>query len=183
MPLIFVLMLMAAMLRGVGDAMTPLVALAISAAIGLLATPALILGWFGLPRLGIVSAAWGSVVSSVLTLTWLAFHLRRREHVLMLGTALARAMRPDLALLPTLLRLGIPAAIGMVVMSVAELVLLGLVGDCAQPHDRSRRRLGRLSDHVLCHVHSADGLLPAGVAKARSPASDLIDSSEYDDHH
>ena len=36
-------------------------------------------------------------------------------------------MRPDPKVLRTVLRLGIPAAIGMVVMSVAELVLLGLV--------------------------------------------------------
>ena len=87
----------------------------------------LILGWFGLPRLGLVSAAWGSVASGLLTLSWLAFHLGRRKHVLTLGAALARAMRPDLTLLPTLLRLGIQAAIGMVVMSAAEVVLLGLV--------------------------------------------------------
>src|SRR3954453_14321987 len=36
-------------------------------------------------------------------------------------------MRPDPALPRTVLPLGIPAAIGMVVMSLAELVLLGLV--------------------------------------------------------
>lgn len=127
MPLFFVFMLMNAMLRGVGDAVTPLVALTISTAIGLVATPALILGWLGLPRLGIASAAWGSVASSLLTLAWLALHLRRRNHVLAFNAALLRALRPDLALLPTILRLGVPAALGMVVMSVAELVLLGLV--------------------------------------------------------
>jgi Na+-driven multidrug efflux pump len=36
-------------------------------------------------------------------------------------------MRLDGVLLRKILRLGIPAAIGMVVMSLAELVLLGLV--------------------------------------------------------
>ncbi|MBR0715330.1 MATE family efflux transporter [Bradyrhizobium liaoningense] len=127
MPLIFTFMLMTAMLRGAGDPVTPLVALAISAAIGLVTTPALILGWLGLPRLGLVSAAWGSVVSSFLTLVWLALHLRRRNHILAPTVSLLSAMRPDLALLPTILRLGVPTAIGMVVMSVAELVLLGLV--------------------------------------------------------
>ncbi len=127
MPLFFVFMLVNAMLRGVGDAVTPLVALAISTAIGLVATPALILGWLGLPQLGIVSAAWGSVTSSLVTFAWLALHLRRRSHVLAFDAALLRAMRPNLALLPTILRLGVPAALGMVVMSLAELVLLGLV--------------------------------------------------------
>jgi len=127
MPLTFVFILMTAMMRGVGDPVTALVALAISAALGLVATPALILGWCGLPRLGIVSAAWGSVVSSCLTLLWLALHLRRRKHVLAFDAALLRAMRPDFTLLRTILRLGIPFAISMVVMSLAELVLLGVV--------------------------------------------------------
>jgi len=48
-------------------------------------------------------------------------------HPLAFDTAFLHAMRPDPKLLRTVLRLGIPAAMGMVVMSLAELVLLGLV--------------------------------------------------------
>jgi putative MATE family efflux protein len=107
--------------------MTPLVALAISAVVGLAVTPALIRGWLGLPRLGVASAAWASAASSLLTLLWLAVHLRRRHHPLAFDTAFLRSMRLDGVLLRKILRLGIPAAIGMVVMSLAELVLLGLV--------------------------------------------------------
>jgi len=127
MPLTFVFILLTSMMRGVGDTVTPLVALAISTAIGLVATPALIRGWLGLPQLGVASAAWASALSSCVTLLWLNFQLRRRKHPLAFDIAFWRAMRPEPALLRTVLRLGIPAAIGMVVMSLAELVLLGLV--------------------------------------------------------
>jgi putative MATE family efflux protein len=127
MPLTFVFILLTAMLRGVGDTVTPLLALSISTVVGLAVTPALIRGWLGLPRLGVASAAWASAVSSLLTLLWLAVHLRRRHHPLAFDAAFLRTMRLDGALLGKVLRLGIPSAVGMVVMSLAELVLLGLV--------------------------------------------------------
>lgn len=127
MPLTFVFILLTAMLRGVGDTVTPLLALTISTTVGLAVTPALIRGWLGLPRLGIASAAWASAASSLLTLLWLAANLRRRHHPLAFDAAFLRSMRLDGALLGKVMRLGIPAAVGMVVMSLAELVLLGLV--------------------------------------------------------
>ena len=127
MPVTFVFILITAMMRGVGDTVTPLLALTASTVVGLAVTPALIRGWFGLPTLGVASAAVASTVSSLLTLVWLHFHLRRRRHALAFDAAFLRAMRLDLTLLRTVLRLGIPTAIGMVVISLAELVLLGLV--------------------------------------------------------
>jgi putative MATE family efflux protein len=127
MPLAFVFILLTAMMRGVGDTMTPLLALLVSTTVGLVVTPALIQGWFGLPRLGVASAACASVTSGVVTLLWLAVFLRRRHHPLALNAAFLRAMRLDRTLLRKVLYLGIPAAVGMVVMSLAELVLLGLV--------------------------------------------------------
>ena len=127
MPVTFVFILITAMMRGVGDTVTPLLALTASTVVGLAVTPALIRGWFGLPPLGVASAAFASTVSSLLTLVWLHFHLRRHRHALAFDAAFLRAMRLDLTLLRTVLRLGIPTAIGMVVISLAELVLLGLV--------------------------------------------------------
>ena len=127
MPLTFTFILLTSMMRGVGDTVTPLRALAVSTSIGLALTPALIRGWLGLPTLGVASAAVAAAISSLFTLLWLNFDLRRRGHPLAFDTAFLHAMRPDPKLLRTVLRLGIPAAMGMVVMSLAELVLLGLV--------------------------------------------------------
>lgn len=127
MPTTFIFILMTSMMRGVGDTVTPLWALALSTIIGLTVTPALIQGWFGLPRLGVASAACASATSSAFTLLWLAMYLRRKKHALAPDAEFLRSIRLDGALLRKVLRIGIPSAIGMVVMSVAELVLLGLV--------------------------------------------------------
>jgi putative MATE family efflux protein len=127
MPLTFTLILTTALMRGVGDTVTPLLALALSTVIGLALTPALIRGWIGLPQLGVASAACASAASSFVTLLWLNMQLRRRKHPLAFDAAFLRGMRLDPRLLRTVLRLGIPSAMNMIVMSVAEMVLLGLV--------------------------------------------------------
>jgi putative MATE family efflux protein len=127
MPLTFTFIMITALMRGVGDTVTPLLALAVSTSIGLVLTPMLIRGTFGLPHLGVASAAVASAISSALTLVWLNVHLLRRKHPLAFDAAFARNMRVDPALLRLILRLGIPAALNMVVMSLAEMVLLGLV--------------------------------------------------------
>nr|WP_029080919.1 MATE family efflux transporter [Bradyrhizobium sp. th.b2] len=127
MAVTFAFLLLAAMMRGVGDTVTPLLALAVSTIVGLVVTPALIRGWLGLPMLGVASAAVASAVSGVVTLLWLHVHMLRHRHPLAFDAAFLRAVRPNGALLRIVLRLGIPTAIGMVVVSLAELVLLGLV--------------------------------------------------------
>jgi putative MATE family efflux protein len=127
MPLGFVFLLMTAMIRGVGDALTPLLALALSTAIGLVLTPILIHGSFGLPAAGITSPAWAAAISNALTLIALAIYLLRKNHTLAPDVALLRHLRLNRAVLGKILGIGLPSAIGMMVMAIAELVLLGLV--------------------------------------------------------
>lgn len=127
MPLGFVFLLMTAMIRGVGDAVTPLLALALSTAIGLILTPMLIRGAFGVPALGITSPAWAAATSNAVTLIVLAVYLLRKKHALAPGVALLRHVRLNRAVIGQILGIGLPSAVGMVVMAIAELVLLGLV--------------------------------------------------------
>lgn len=127
MPLTFAFILLTSLMRGVGDTVTPLISLAVSTLFGLVLTPLLIRGWLGAPQLGVASAAWASAISTLVTLLWLHIDLRRRNHPLAFDATFLRGLWPDVKLLRTILRLGIPAAIGMIVMSLAEMVLLGLV--------------------------------------------------------
>lgn len=122
MPLGFTFLLMTAMIRGVGDAVTPLLALALSTAIGLILTPMLIRG-----AVGITSPAWAAAVANAVTLAVLAVYLLRKKHALAPDTALLRHLWIDRAVLGQILGIGLPSAVGMVVMAIAELVLLGLV--------------------------------------------------------
>ncbi|MCP3379076.1 MATE family efflux transporter [Bradyrhizobium sp. CCGUVB4N] len=127
MPLGFTFLLMTAMIRGVGDAVTPLLALALSTAIGLILTPMLIRGAFGLPAFGITSPAWAAAISNTVTLLALAAYLLRKKHALAPDFSLLRQVRLNRAVIGQVLGIGLPSAVGMVVMAIAELVLLGLV--------------------------------------------------------
>ena len=127
MPGFFAFLLITSIMRGVGDTITPLFALIVSTIVGLLVTPALINGWMGLPHLGVASAAVGFVASFAVTLVWLCFYLRIKGHALAPNAELMKHMRIDGAILKAVLRIGIPTALQMVVMSLAEIVLLRMV--------------------------------------------------------
>jgi putative MATE family efflux protein len=127
MPLIFTLWLVNSLSRGVGDAVTPLRALALAAAISLLGTPAFIGGWLGLPRLGVASPAFSTLLAFFVALVWTVVYALRTGHPLAPRLTLLRQLRIDLQIARAILRIGIPAALNMLAMAVAELVLLGLV--------------------------------------------------------
>jgi putative MATE family efflux protein len=122
MPLGFVFLLMTAMIRGVGDAVTPLLALALSTTVGLILTPVLIRS-----EVGITSPAWSAAIANAVTLAALAIYLLRKKHALAPDAALLRHLRLNRVVLGQILGIGLPSAIGMVAMAIAELVLLGLV--------------------------------------------------------
>jgi putative MATE family efflux protein len=127
MPGFFAFLLLTAIMRGVGDTMTPLFALIVSTSVGLIVTPALIAGWFGLPRMGVTSAAVGFVTSFSVALVWMAFYLRAKGHALAPNAELLKHLRIDGKILKLVLRIGIPTALQMVVMSLAEIALLSMV--------------------------------------------------------
>lgn len=127
MPGLFVFLLVTSMMRGVGDTLTPLLTLAFSTAVGLIVTPALIRGWAGLPQLGVVSGAWGTVVSFAMALAWLAWYMRRRGHALAPDAQFLRHMKIDRRILIKVLRIGLPTGVQMVVVSLAEVAVLFLV--------------------------------------------------------
>jgi putative MATE family efflux protein len=127
MPGLFVFLLVTSMMRGVGDTLTPLLALLLSTAVGLVVTPALIRGWGGLPQMGVASGAWGAVLSFTVALAWLAWHLRRKGHALAPDARFLQHMKIDRAILGKVLRIGLPTGMQMVIVSLAEVAVLFLV--------------------------------------------------------
>jgi putative MATE family efflux protein len=127
MPGLLVFILLTQLMRGVGDTLTPLWALMISTAVSCTLTPAFILGWGGLPRLGVTSAAAASIASFIAAMAFLAWIMRRRGHALAPDVQLLRALRVDLPILRLVLRLGLPTGVQMITVSLAEIVLLSLV--------------------------------------------------------
>lgn len=127
MPGLFVFLLATSLLRGVGDTVSPMLALLISTATGLICTPALIAGWGGLPRLGVASAGVSMIIGFTLALAWLCWRLRRIASPLAPNAALWKAMRIDRTLLKSILRVGIPTGVQMIASSLAGLVVVSLV--------------------------------------------------------
>jgi putative MATE family efflux protein len=127
MPGMFVFFAFTSMLRGVGDTVTPLWSLAVSTAIGLLVTPALIAGWGGLPQLGVASAAWANLVATIVALIFLGVYLVQRGHALAPDRVFFSHVRINGPILVQVLKLGVPTAVQMIIMSLAGIVLLGLV--------------------------------------------------------
>lgn len=118
--------LYAGLLRGVGNTLLPfLVALAYNI-LNVVLNYGLIFGKLGLPALGVIGAAWGTVIAqafgALLTL-WLLF-----------GGSVAAIRRPmafvrlDRGLSRELFRVGFPAALDMVVLNVAFLTVVGMLG-------------------------------------------------------
>lgn len=127
MPGLFVFLLSTAMLRGVGDTVTPLFTLMISTAVGLVLTPALIRGWFGLPQLGVASGACATVVAFVVATVWLGFRLRAKRSPLAPDADFVHHLRVRPELLKAVLKVGVPTGVQMIVVSLAEVALLSFV--------------------------------------------------------
>ena len=126
-PGLLVFLLLTQLMRGVGDTITPLFALLLSTMVSCVLTPAFIRGWWGLPRMGVASAAAASIASFVAALGFLALYMRWRRHPMAPDRELWQALRLEPRILLLVARIGLPTGVQMIVLSLAEVVLLALV--------------------------------------------------------
>ncbi|HEY8049119.1 MAG TPA: MATE family efflux transporter [Ramlibacter sp.] len=127
MPGLLVFMLMTQLMRGVGDTVTPLLALVISTAATCFVTPAFIRGWFGLPQIGVAAGAAASIASSVCGLAFLVTYMRYKDHPLAPDAELMRDIRINPRLLRLVARIGLPTAVQMIALSLSEIVLVKII--------------------------------------------------------
>jgi putative MATE family efflux protein len=126
LPLFFVYLAYTTFVRGTGDSRTPLLALIVSTACVLLLTPAFVLGWMGLPHLGIISAAAANIIGNAIALTFLLVALWKEKNPLAFGNIID-SLRIDLTLLRVLVRIGVPTGVQMVTVSLSEIAVIALV--------------------------------------------------------
>jgi putative MATE family efflux protein len=127
LPLFFPYLAYTTFVRGTGDSRTPFLALIVSTVLIMILTPALIRGWFGLPQLGIVSAAIAGIVANLLALVFLLVALALEKNPLALDMSIVRHMNIEPRLLRTLVRIGIPTGLQMVMVSLAEIAVISIV--------------------------------------------------------
>jgi putative MATE family efflux protein len=149
MPTFFVFFVATSVLRGVGDTVTPLLSLIMSMLVGLVVTPALILGWGGLPQIGVNAAAVATIAGFVTVLVFLFVYMRARNMPLAPDRILLTAIvRPDLHLLGLILKLGVPAGLQMVISSIAGIVVIGLVNRFGSDATAAYGALGQVMSYV-----------------------------------
>lgn len=126
-PVLFAYLVYTTFMRGVGDSVTPFVALIGSTAATMILTPLFMLGAFGFPRLGIDGAAVANVASSALGLAGLLVYLGLSKHALAMDGSMLRHIRVRLGLARTIARIGVPTSLNLTMVSLSEIALLSLV--------------------------------------------------------
>jgi putative MATE family efflux protein len=114
-------------LRGSGDSVTPLYFMIVSAVIDSGLNPFLIAGIGPFPEMGIAGSATATVVANTVAMLGLVAYIYWKDLPLRLRGAELRYLRPDPALLRTIVVKGLPMGMQMIVVSVSGLALLGLV--------------------------------------------------------
>ncbi len=127
MPVFFVYFVYATILRGTGDSTTPFYALIVSTVLAILITPVFIVGLFGLPKLGVVSAAVAGLIANSAALAWLLYYLGRHDHPLKFDRETLDDMRIDWGILRSVVRIGVPTGIQVMMVSLAEIAVISFV--------------------------------------------------------
>jgi putative MATE family efflux protein len=127
MPIFFVYFVYATILRGTGDSTTPFYALIVSSVLAVAITPLFIVGIFGLPKLGVVSAAVAGLIANTAAFAWLLIYLRRKNHPLQFDRETLVDMGIDWTILGAVLRIGLPTALQVMMVSLAEIAVISFV--------------------------------------------------------
>ncbi|HKZ08568.1 MAG TPA: MATE family efflux transporter [Methylomirabilota bacterium] len=116
---------LASVIRGSGRMLLPAMVMAGASVAYLVLSPALIMGWGFLPRLGVAGAAAASVAAFGGGSLLLAASLRAPGSLVRLSLA---GFRPRLRLFAEILRVGAPGALNTVFTNLTVVLLTGLVG-------------------------------------------------------
>ncbi|MBE7128963.1 MATE family efflux transporter [Bacillus mycoides] len=127
MPVLFLYFAYTTFMRGTGDSKTPFYFLIVSTALNMILLPILIFGWLGMPKFDVYGAAYASVISTIVTFVVMLIYLKKKNHPLQIDETVRKYLRMDWDLLKLLLRLGIPASINMILVSLSEIAVIAFV--------------------------------------------------------
>jgi putative MATE family efflux protein len=114
-------------LRGAGDAMTPLWFMILAVVLDSGLNPVFILGLGPAPRMGIAGSATATVIANYVSVIAMVVYIYARDLPLRLRGRELGYLKPDRAILRTIVVKGLPMGLQMIVISSSALALLGLV--------------------------------------------------------
>jgi putative MATE family efflux protein len=121
---IFLSEFIGAILRGAGDAETPMVALAIGALANLFLDPVMILGLFGCPKMGVAGSAWATVLTRGISVIIMLFILLRGKTVISLRK---KYLKPDLKSIKRILTIGAPSSINAILINTSIMTVVSFL--------------------------------------------------------
>jgi putative MATE family efflux protein len=127
MPAILIIIVLMMGLRGSGDALTPLWFMLVAVVLDAGLNPVFILGLGPAPRLGIAGSATATVIANYVGLIGLLVYIYKRDLPLRLRGPELRYLKPDPAILKTIVKKGFPMGLQMIVISSSALATMGLV--------------------------------------------------------
>jgi putative MATE family efflux protein len=127
LPFLYLYPFVMGVLRGAGDAKTPLYFMLLSVGLDIALNPLLIFGIGPFPKLGIAGSAFATVIGQGISLVALIAYLYRSKNPLALHGADAALLRPDWDIVRGLIFKGIPMSAQMLVISGSGMLMLTLV--------------------------------------------------------
>ena len=127
LPFMILYIFATSVLRGAGDAKTPLYFLFLSVGLDIVLNPVFIFGIGPIPRLGIAGSAVATLLAQAISLFVLITVLYVRKNPLMLHSGEFGLLRMDWSIVRTLIGKGVPMAMQMVVVSLSMVLMIALV--------------------------------------------------------
>src|SRR3954471_2377076 len=127
MPALLLLTILMMALRGAGDSLTPLWFMIVAVVLDSGLNPVFIRGLGPVPAMGIAGSATATVIAHYVSLFGLLVYMYARDLPLRLKGRELRYLRPDGAILRTIIVKGLPMGLQMIVISASALALIGLV--------------------------------------------------------
>lgn len=118
--------LIPAILRGIGDTVTPLAFMAIGIAINAVLDPLMIIGIGPFPRLGLNGAAYASLIAQSIAVVLTLVYLNRKSHIVAVNPK-KFILEKNLTLL--LFKIGIPSVIQQSLVSLGAFFITSFVND------------------------------------------------------
>ncbi|MDO5632713.1 MAG: MATE family efflux transporter [Paracoccus sp. (in: a-proteobacteria)] len=127
LPAILLMTMLMMALRGSGDAITPLIFMALAVVLDVVLNPVFILGLGPAPRMGIGGSAFAMAVANYIALAAMLLWIYARDLPLRLRGEELAWLRPDMSILALMLRKGLPMGLQMIVVSGSMLAMMRLI--------------------------------------------------------
>ena len=158
----FLYNVVSAILRGLGDSKTPLKFLAFATVLNIILDPMFIFGVGPFPRLGVAGVAWATVIAQGVSAVLSLHYLYRRSGIVSYQPG---TFRFDWELTRLTFRIGIPAGVQQIMVSMAHLIVSSTVNLFGATVVAGFGAAGRLDQFAFMPAHSVSFSVSALVGQ------------------